>query len=194
MDFARTATWSTAIKNLDQSGELHVPLSEFLRRGQHFADFCAFSLRESSLGDFLGEAAKCAAAACNAPMAKVLQLEKAGRQLTVIAQSGMGSEVIGSDAGLAEPGNPPGKALVDGEPVVVADLTRWPNARVPTCSCDLTSLLPSTFPSSVAAVHSGSLKSTIHKLTQPVLWRFPSSRRSPLSRLKASNSCRSARR
>jgi two-component sensor histidine kinase len=131
MDFARTATWATAIKNLNPDNDLSVPLSDFLRRGQHFAEFCAFSLRESSLCDFLGEACKCAAAACNAPMAKVLQLEKSANRLTVIAQWGMGHDVVGSDAGLAEEGNPPGQALVEGEPVVVPDLSEWPDARVP---------------------------------------------------------------
>lgn len=131
MDFARTATWATAIRNLNPDDDLSVPLSDFLRRGQHFAEFCAFSLRDSSLYDFLSEGCKCAAAACNAPMAKVLQLEKDGNRLTVIAQWGLGEDVVGSDAGLAEEGNPPGKALVDGAPVVVPDLSEWPDSRVP---------------------------------------------------------------
>lgn len=131
MDFARTATWATAIKNLDPSNDISVPLSEFLRRGQHLADFCAFSLRESTLGDFLGEAAKCAAEACRAPMAKVLQLQENKSRLIVIAEWGMGCDVLGTDAGLVEPGNPPGKALIDGEPVIVPDLADWQNARVP---------------------------------------------------------------
>lgn len=131
MDFARTATWATAIKNLDPGDDVTVPLNEFLRRGQHFADFCAFSLRESGLGEFLREACKCAAAACDAPMAKVLQLEKGSNRLAVIAEWGMGDEVVGSDAGLAESGNPPGEALLGGEPVVVENLTEWPGARVP---------------------------------------------------------------
>lgn len=131
MDFARTATWSTAIKNIDPSDDVAVPLGDFLRRGQHFSDFCAFSLRQSSLAEFLGEAAKCAAAACNAPMAKVLELDIPTRKLTVIAEFGLGVDAIGRPAGFAEAGNPPGKALVDGEPVIVDDLGQWPSARVP---------------------------------------------------------------
>jgi two-component sensor histidine kinase len=131
MDFARTATWSTAIKKIDPSDGLAVPLADFLRRGQHFADFCAFSLRQSTLAEFLSEAAKCAAAACNAPMAKVLQLDEPTRRLTVIAEFGLGADAVGRDAGLAEVGNPPGQALVNGEPVVVSDLGQWPQSRVP---------------------------------------------------------------
>jgi two-component system, sensor histidine kinase PdtaS len=49
-------------------------------------------------------------------MAKVLQLHENKSRLIVVAEWCMGCDVLGTDAGLVEPGNPPGKALIDGEP------------------------------------------------------------------------------
>ncbi|MDR5741466.1 MULTISPECIES: histidine kinase dimerization/phosphoacceptor domain -containing protein [unclassified Caballeronia] len=86
---------------------------------------------ERSIARLLDAAVQCAAAGCNAPMAKVLELRHSDNFLIVKAQYGLDASVIGRDAGTAEAGNPPGQALITARPVVVADVMKERGDTVP---------------------------------------------------------------
>jgi len=130
MRFARTATWGAAIEGLLAKGDTTVALSEVLRQRKAFVDFTACAYQHLSLGDFLAEATKCAAAGCKAPMAKVLELQPADNTLTLKAQWGLRTDMLGTSVGPLQPGNPPAQALMTGQPAV-AHVHTWESERIP---------------------------------------------------------------
>lgn len=130
MRFARTATWGAAIEGLLAQGDAHVALSEILHQRKVFVDLSACAHQNLPLEDFLAEAAKCAAAGCRAPMAKVLELQSSDDSLILRAHWGLRTDLLGTSAGRLEPDNPPAQALMTARPAV-AHPYMWEPERVP---------------------------------------------------------------
>lgn len=130
MRFARTATWGAAIESLLARGDARVSLSEVLQQRKAFVDFSACAQQHLPLEDFLAEAAKCAAAGCRAPMAKVLELQSGDDSLILRAHWGLRADLLGTSLGPLAPDNPPAQALMTARPAVAHTHT-WEPERVP---------------------------------------------------------------
>jgi two-component sensor histidine kinase len=123
MSFAHQATLAASIpyfRPVDEAAEVRI--IDVIRQRQAFAKITDALQQRLPLGAFLSAAAECAATGCNAPMAKVLELRRADAVLIVKGEYGLGAGHLGREAGRAEPVNPPGKALLTGRPIAIADI------------------------------------------------------------------------
>lgn len=132
-DYAREATLAASIDELAPAPNAVVPLADVLRHRRAFADMIRAWHADAAgaLPEALAEAAKCAATACNAPMAKVLELRKEDGVLILTGQYGLGAQTLGRSAGGLDPVNPAGEALIKGKPVVDVDVRRRPPEGLP---------------------------------------------------------------
>lgn len=136
-EYARNATLAASIDELKPAPDELVRVADVIRHRKLFAEMMEAWHDDTSLETILGAAARCAALACGAPMAKVLEWRSSDNLLIVKAQYGMGDESIGRSAGAVERGNPAGEALAAVKPVVEIDLRRRPPDKLPALFADL---------------------------------------------------------
>lgn len=87
-------------------------------RQKVLADFSEFALRSDSLDDVLNEACRLVAAALNADLAKVLEVEEGGKSALVKAGFGWKPGIVGKERILFSERSSEGYALDRGEPVI----------------------------------------------------------------------------
>ncbi|MEI6002330.1 GAF domain-containing protein [Paraburkholderia bengalensis] len=131
MSSAHEATLAASMSRIVVDPADTVLLSDVLRQWQLFAHMIEATLGDVSLQQLLDGATRAAAMGCSAPMAKVLELDKADNTLILKSQYGMSPDAMGQPAGKAEEGNPPGEAIRNVAPVIDVDVRRRPPHLLP---------------------------------------------------------------
>ncbi|MFM0140139.1 sensor histidine kinase [Caballeronia grimmiae] len=129
--YARKATLAASIDELTAVPGEMVLVADILRHRKLFAEMIEAWQDDASLEKILEHAARCAALACCAPMAKVLEVRPTDNCLIVKAQYGMGREAIGRAAGIVDTSNPAGEALARVKAIVDKDVRLRPADTIP---------------------------------------------------------------